>query len=65
MSTLHLVLAVIALLIGIWLVCKHLKDTRGATFWTGIALIALSLCHLIRVTAGGDIVIVGLEGGRR
>ena len=64
MSTLHLVLAVIALLIGIWLVCTHLKDTRNATLWTGIALIVLSLCHLVRVTPRGDIVIVGFEGQR-
>lgn len=61
MSTLHLILAVVALLIGIWLACQHLRDTRSAALWTGVAIILLSLCHLIRVTPRGGITIVGLE----
>jgi len=61
MSTLHLILAAIALLIGIWLVCRHMKDTRSAGFWTGVAIILLSVCHLVTVTPGGKLVIVGLK----
>ncbi len=60
MHGLHLILAVVALLIGIWLVCKNVKDTRSAAFWTGVAIILLSLCHLVKVTPRGGLAIAGL-----
>lgn len=48
MHMLYLIISLVALLIGIWLVCQNSRVPRSAPFLSGLAILLLALLHVLK-----------------